>query len=110
MKLRYYFVVSKLVFMIATPIVLLLLPANFFDNGESICLSKVLLNVECYACGLTRSIMHLIHLEFEKAYEYHMLSFIIFPMLCVVWIQWFFKELKAFKRYRATLAIANVNN
>ena len=108
MKLRYYFVLSKLVFMIVTPIVLLLLPANFFDNGESICLSKVLLDMECYACGLTRSIMHLIHFEFEKAYEYHMLSFIIFPMLCVVWIQWFLKEFKAFKKYRAAFALVEV--
>lgn len=101
MKTRFYFVVAKLIFLVAVPIILLALPADFFDQGESICLSKVLLNMECYACGLTRSIQHLIHLEFEKSYEYHMLSFIIFPMLCIVWTQWFLKELRDYKKLKA---------
>jgi len=99
MKFRYYFTITKLAFIIITPIVLLILPANFFDSGESICLSKVLFNMECYACGMTRACMHLIHLQFEEAYAYNMLCFIVLPLLGVIWVQWFLKEWKRYKFY-----------
>lgn len=99
-RFRYYFTIAKLVLIVATPVVLLILPADFFDKGESICLSKVIFNVECYACGLTRACMHLIHLQFEEAYAYHMLSFIVLPLLAVIWVQWFFKERRAFVKMR----------
>lgn len=96
-KFRYYFTIVKLAVITITPIVLLILPANFFDDGESICLSQVLFKIECYACGLTRACMHLIHFEFEEAYAYHMLSFIIFPLVALVWLKWGIKEYKIFK-------------
>lgn len=100
MRFQYYFTIAKLAIIIFTPIILLILPADFFDSGESICLSQVLFHVECYACGLTRACMHLIHFQFEEAYAYHMMSFIILPMLAIVWIQWFLKEKKAFTKMR----------
>jgi hypothetical protein len=79
----------------------MLLPADFFDSGKSVCLSKIFFDVECYACGLTRGIMHLIHLQFEEAFAYNMLSFVVLPLLAVVWIQWFFKEWKLHKHLKA---------
>jgi len=103
MQFRYLYTIAKLVFIVVTPIVLLILPADFFDKGEAVCLSRVLFNVECYACGLTRACMHLIHFEFEEAYAYHMLSFIIFPVLAVFWVFWFLKERKLFLKMRAAL-------
>lgn len=62
-------------------LILLYLPADFFDNGKSICLSKVIANRECYARGMTRGIQHLIHLEFETAWNFNKLSFIVFPLI-----------------------------
>lgn len=62
------------------PVILLLLPADYFDSGESMCLSVVLANTECYGCGLTRGIQHLMHFEFETAWEYNKLSFLILPL------------------------------
>lgn len=104
MKRRYYFTIAKLIFIIATPIVLLILPKDFFDSGNSICLSKLLLDFECLACGMSRACMHLIHLDFEEAYAYNMASFIVLPLLGIVWVQWFFKEWKMYKRYRLAFA------
>ena len=49
------------------PLVLIALPADFFDTGQSICLSVVLLDTECYGCGMTRAIQHLVHLDFHTA-------------------------------------------
>jgi len=100
-KARFAFTISKLIFIVVTPVILLILPADFFDKGRSICLSQLLFGVECFACGLTRGIMHLIHLDFENAFAYNMGSFIILPLMIVVWVQWFFKELRIYKKMRA---------
>lgn len=76
---------------------LLFLPADFFDNGQSICISVLLLDKTCYACGMTRAIQHLIHFEFQAAYEYNWLSFIVFPLLVYVILTSFFKFRKELK-------------
>lgn len=77
--------------LLATPIVLLLLPANYFDTGETLCLSKRLLDLECLGCGLTRGTQHLIHFEFGAAWEYNKLTFFIFPLLVYLWINFSYK-------------------
>jgi len=66
--------------------VLLILPADFFDDGESMCLSVILLDTECPACGMTRAIQHLLHFNFETASQYNKLAFIVLPILIVVWV------------------------
>ncbi len=102
-KTRFYYTIGKLSFIVLSPIVLLILPADFFDNGRSICLSQLIFGVECYACGLTRGIMHLIHFDFENAFAWNMGSFIILPLMIVIWIKWFFKELRIYKKLKAKL-------
>ena len=72
------------------PLVLLLLPSFFFDNGDSVCMSVIIFDKECYGCGMTRAIQHLIHLDFFIAYDYNKLSFIVFPIL----IRSLIKEIK----------------
>ncbi len=72
---------------ILAPFILILLPADYFDKGNSVCLSKVLAGYECYACGLTRGIMHFIHFEFQEAWEFNKLSFIVVPLLFPLWVK-----------------------
>lgn len=86
-----------IVILILLPVIIIFLPENFFDNGESICLSKFVFNEECYACGLTRACKHLIHFNFEKAFAYNMGSFIVLPIMSVLWVRWFFQERKRLK-------------
>jgi len=69
------------ILLVAIPVVLLLLPADFFDEGESICLSVQLLGKSCHACGLTRSIMHLIHFDVGEAVYYNSLSLLVAPLI-----------------------------
>jgi hypothetical protein len=76
------------------PLVLLLLPADFFDQGQSMCLSKLVAGIECYGCGMTRAIMHLIHLDFAAAAGFNKLCFIVFPVLSFLWVQWFVQDYK----------------
>ncbi|HAK10756.1 MAG TPA: hypothetical protein DIW54_00760 [Chitinophagaceae bacterium] len=89
---------SLLVFYILFPVVIILLPENYFDSGESICLSKLLFDFECYACGLTRGCKHLLHLNFEKAYEYNMLSFVALPAISLVWLKSAYEQFKKVKK------------
>ena len=77
------------------PLVLLLLPSTFFDNGDSICMSVLFFDRECYACGMTRAIQHLIHLDFAIAYEFNAISFLVLPLLIFI----FLKEINFFLFY-----------
>jgi len=70
----------------------LLLPSTFFDNGDSVCISVVVFDRECYACGMTRALQHLLHLDFVIAYEYNPISFLALPLLVFIYL----KEIKKF--------------
>ncbi|HYV95678.1 MAG TPA: DUF2752 domain-containing protein [Chitinophagales bacterium] len=73
--------------LIIAPIVLLLLPSTYFDKGHSICLVTLVTGQECYGCGMTRSIMHMIHFDFSTAWNYNKIAFIAFPILCVLYLE-----------------------
>ena len=77
--------------------VLLILPADFFDHGQSVCLSLLLFDTKCYGCGMTRAKQHLIHLDFAIAYSYNKLSFIVLPILIFLWIREFLRRFKKLK-------------
>ncbi len=83
-----------------TPVLLLFLPANFFDYGQSISLFALAGVENYYSEGITRGVMHLIHLDFIGAWHYNKLSFIVLPLLSYVWVQSFLKNLKRSKHYR----------
>jgi hypothetical protein len=73
--------------LISLPLVLIILPANFFDSGQSICLSVLILDRECFGCGMTRAVQHLIHLDFIGAYNFNKLSFLVFPTVVYLLIK-----------------------
>jgi hypothetical protein len=77
-----------LIFFIVTPIILLLLPATYFDTGETICPSKRFFNFECLGCGMTRGVMHFIHFDFESALYYNYMSVVVTPILAFLWAKW----------------------
>ncbi len=72
-------------------IILLILPADYFDHGRATCVSVILFDMECYGCGMTRAIQHLLHLDFQSAWTYNKLSFIVFP-LSIGMILWELKK------------------
>lgn len=71
--------------LLVIPIALLILPSDFFDNGESICPSKRFLDIECLGCGLTRAVMHLIHLDFSTAWAFNKMSYVVVPLGIFYW-------------------------
>ncbi len=72
---------------IGLPLVLIILPADFFDDGQSLCLSVLLFDTTCYGCGITRAIQHLIHLDIAEASHYNKMSFVVFPILIGLWFK-----------------------
>src|SRR5690349_6690279 len=88
MKMGKYLPWFLLVFYVATPVIVLLLPADYFDAGASICPSKRFFDFECFGCGMTKAIQHLIHLDIDSAMFYNPLSFIVAPVLGFFWVKW----------------------
>lgn len=83
------------------PIVLIILPADFFDKGQSLCLSVLLLDTECPACGMTRAIQHLVHFQFQEAMEFNKLSAIVLPVLFVVYFIEIKRMIKILKKNKS---------
>jgi len=76
------------------PFVLLVLPADFFDSGTSWCLVNHFFGIECWGCGITRAIQHVIHGEIDKAFELNQLVIFVFPVLVFLYLSIIFKQLK----------------
>lgn len=69
------------------PLLLLLLPADFFDDGPAVCPSQLFLGVECLGCGLTRATQHLLHLDWQIALDYNPLVLLTTPFLAWLWLK-----------------------
>ncbi len=82
------------------PVLLWLLPENFFDSGVAICPSKVFFDLECLGCGMTRAVMHLHHLNLDEAVYYNAGVLVIYPALVILWFVWVYKSLKRLKEYQ----------
>ena len=91
-----YPVVNKIwiALLIATPGLLWLLPANYFDGGQSLCPSKAFFNFECLGCGMTRAVMHLHHFQLQDAIFYNYGVLLIYPALVIYWGMLLFKAIK----------------
>ncbi|MCB9234497.1 MAG: DUF2752 domain-containing protein [Bacteroidia bacterium] len=51
-----------------------------------------------YSKGLTRGVMHLIHLDFKTAADFNKLSFVVFPIIAILWAGALWKELKNLRK------------
>ncbi len=86
---------GMLVVYVLVPISIFLLPINFFDSNSTIvCLSRLLLDTECWGCGLTRSVMHALHGDFAGAWNYNKLIILVLPLLIAVWAKNLWKILQ----------------
>ena len=79
-----------LIILLATPVVLWLLPSGFFDGegGIIVCPSRLFFGVECWSCGMTRAVMHLHHAELSDAIYYNAGVVVVYPALVVIWFLW----------------------
>ena len=76
---------SYLAILIVIPGLFALAPIDQFDSGETVCLSRVFFDLECWGCGMTRALKHLICFDFEGAWGFNKLSFLVLPILTFGW-------------------------
>jgi len=93
--------VGLAIFLVLSPLVLRLLPADFFDDGPSLCPSKRFLDLECPGCGLTRGTQHFLHGEWEVALDYNPLVIVVVPLLGMVWLVQLVALIRFFRAYLA---------
>ena len=97
-RFKKIFKIIYLIGLIILPVILLILPGNYFDTGNSMCISVIFLDRNCFGCGMTKAIQHLIHLDFTVAYSFNKLSFIVLPLLVVAYIKELRKLFSFFKK------------
>ncbi|MEO0403430.1 MAG: DUF2752 domain-containing protein [Bacteroidota bacterium] len=68
------------------PIVVWLLPKDYFNEGDTVCLSVALLDTTCPGCGMTKALMHFYHFDFSAAYQFNKMVAIVGPLLFLVWL------------------------
>ncbi len=95
--ISFIWLLARLAFWLGVPVFLLSQPANYFDGGRAVCLSVLLFDSPCPACGLTRACMRLIHFDFEGAYYFNRLAFIAMPILAYLWVRWFLADARRFR-------------
>jgi hypothetical protein len=87
--------------MIIVPILLLVLPKDYFDHGgPQLSLFGQLGMENYYSKGLTRASMHLLHLDFAGAAAYNKLSFVVVPLLIVVYVGTFLQQVRRYRQAR----------
>ena len=79
-----------LVMLLMLPVLLMLLPVDFFDRGRSICIYTNITGKNCYGCGMTRALMHILHFDFTAAWAYNKLAFAVFPLIALFYLKWVF--------------------
>ncbi|OAV45470.1 DUF2752 domain-containing protein [Lewinella sp. 4G2] len=94
-----------LIALLLTPIVLWVLPVDFFnDTGVVTCPSVMLFDLECWGCGLTRAVMHFHHWEFGEALFYNFAVVFFYPFLVWLWQKWVRAEFRYFELLRGKMA------
>jgi hypothetical protein len=79
--------------LIAIPVALFILPKSYFNEGPSISVFAWFGAEDfMYSTGMTRAVMHLLHFDFETAAGFNKLSFIVLPILIIVWVKLLLKE------------------
>ncbi len=93
------FYIAKAIALAIFPIILLVLPKDAFDKGPDICLFTLISGYHCWGCGMTRGCMHLIHLDFQTAWDYNARVYIVLPILCSLLLVDFIKTIKKIRNY-----------
>lgn len=69
------------------PLFLPFVSLNWLESKETICVFSNLTGIDCFGCGITKSLIAILKLEFTKAFQYNKLVIIIAPLLFFVWIK-----------------------
>jgi len=69
------------------PIILYLVPLDWLESQQTICLFKNLTGHDCPGCGTTRAVISAVQLNFKNAWSYNYNILFVFPLLIFYWIK-----------------------
>ena len=72
--------------------VIYFIPKAFFLRLIPKCLFNIAFNIECFGCGTSRSVWHLLRFELSEAFLYNKVIVITFPLLVFCVIKWIFDK------------------
>ena len=82
------------------PVIVYLIPINYIEANPAPCLYRILFNMECIGCGITRACINAIHFNFEKALEYNKLVVIVLPLCIICYINFLYKFFIKWGKYK----------
>lgn len=68
----------------AALIALAAIPTRWVEAGPTFCPIKNIFGRECYGCGMTRALSHLLHGDLASALGYHRASVALLPVLLLL--------------------------
>lgn len=81
------FCIIRIIFYISLYLTFIIIPSSEFINSDTICFSAKYYDVLCPCCGVTRAFSLILHLDFEKAFNYNPIFVIaIFPIFTALFI------------------------
>jgi hypothetical protein len=86
---------KKVIFFIIANVLLLIILYNIpLETRFSLCLYKLLINKECWNCGMTRAFLSILHFQFEAALRYNSKVIVVFPLAAYLYIYAWIKYIK----------------
>jgi len=80
---------TKIIINILMASMTLLLIAIFIFNLNLPCIFKNFFNINCPACGLTRSFRAILNLDFVESFKYNVLGIPLFVLIILIYILYF---------------------
>lgn len=88
----------RLALLIAGPVVLLLISPGSLDAAPTLCLSRLLLSVDCWGCGMTRALHAVSHADISRAIEYNWRVVIVAPLLAYLALRSVISDFREIRR------------
>lgn len=90
----------KFLLLLIIPIIIYVIPVSNIEKNPVPCISRMLFDIECRGCGITRATINLIHFNINKAIEYNSSVLIVLPILILVYCKLIIKQFNNYKKYR----------
>ncbi len=83
---------------------LAVVPTSVVESGPPICLSRLLLDLECWGCGMTRAFSCLAHGDLDRALAFNRGVVIVGPLLAFLAARWILAGRSAGRRTSPAVA------
>ena len=84
--------IGEIIVVISPVLVLVVYKLCKIFGIKTICIWKNLFGHNCWGCGMTTAVIAILKGDFQTAWNYNALSFIVFPLLLFLWVKYIYKH------------------